>query len=112
MIYHNEKCIISTVERANTLFKRTLGLMFRGHIESDHSLLFSFERLTACGVHMLFVPFDIDIIFLDCDSVVVDTVTLPAWAGRYKVDCCSFIECKKGTVERNQVRIGDLITIR
>lgn len=111
MIYHNEKRIISNVERADTLFKRSLGLMFRRQIKNDYALLFSFERKTVCDVHMLFVPFDIDIIFLDCSGAVVDLCTLKAWTGVYKVECCSFIECKKGTISIFDIRIGDKLSI-
>lgn len=110
MICYNGKCIISNVERADTTFKRALGLMLRTHIEDDYGLLFSFVEQTACDVHMLFVPFDIDIIFLDCNNVVLDLYTLNAWTGRYKVDCCSFIECKKGTIENNCIEIGGLVS--
>ena len=110
MLYHNGKCIIQNVERADTLFKQTLGLMFRSHIKDDYGLLFSFERQTVCDVHMLFVAFDIDIIFLDCNGVVVDLCTLKAWTGRYKVDCCCFIECKKGTIDQNGIKIGGVVS--
>ena len=109
MLYNNGKCIISNIERADTLFKHTLGLMFRRRIKCDYGLLFSFERQTTCDIHMLFVPFDIDILFLDCNGLVVDLCTLKAWTGRYKVGCCSFIECKKGTIGKNCIVIGDVI---
>ena len=110
MICYNGKCIISNVERADTTFKRAFGLMLRTHIKSDYGLLFSFVGQTTCDVHMLFVPFDIDIIFLDCNNAVIDSCTLKAWTGRYKVDCCSFIECEKDTIEKNCIKIGGLVS--
>ena len=110
MICYNGKCIISNVERADTTFKRALGLMLRTHIKYNYGLLFSFERQTTCNVHMLFVPFDIDIIFLDCNNKVIDLCTLKSWTGRYKVDCCSFIECKKGTIYQNGIKIGGFVS--
>ena len=110
MVCYNGKRIISNLERADNTFKRTLGLMLRTHIKDDYGLLFSFVEQTTCDIHMLFVPFDIDIIFLDYNCKVIDLRTLKAWTGRYKVNCCSFIECKKGTIEKNGIKIGGLVS--
>lgn len=111
MITKNGMCVISHIEYAESLFSRTLGLMFRAHIKDDYGLLFSFERQTICDVHMLFVPFDIDIIFLDYNNTVVDLCTLIAWTGRYKTNCFNFVECKKGTIIKNGIIVGDNIKI-
>jgi uncharacterized membrane protein (UPF0127 family) len=112
MIRRNGKCIIPNVEYANTLFKRTLGLMFRRRIKNDYALFFSLEREAVCDVHMLFVPFDIDIVFLDIFCNVVKIDTLKSWAGRSKCFCSSFIECKNGTVDAHELKIGDNLSLK
>jgi len=112
VLYHNGKCIISNVERADTLFKRTFGLMFRWCIKNNYGLLFSLERQIECDVHMLFVLFDIDILFLDSSNTIVKTETLKSWTGHSKCFCKTIIECKSGTIDRFNLCIGDKLIIK
>lgn len=69
------------VEVADTLPARMRGLMFRRSIPEDYALVFDFGREKRDGVHMLFVPFDTTVLFLDSDKRVRKAVELSAWTG-------------------------------
>lgn len=49
-------------ERADTLFSRARGLMFR---QKPLAILFTFDFAAAHSIHSLFVPFEFDAVYLD-----------------------------------------------
>lgn len=94
-------------EYADTLFKQTIGLMFRFRITKP--LIFNFNSPQLCDVHMLFVPFSIDVVFLDEDDIIVWMNYLKAWTGRIKTPCkvSKMIEFPKNTISKNNLQFGD-----
>lgn len=66
------------VELANTFLKRLRGLMFRSRLESGRGLL-----LAPCdGVHMFFMRFAIDVVYLDKNFCIKKIVhNLRPWLG-------------------------------
>ena len=66
------------IETADTFFKRFLGLMGRKKLPPSTGLL-----ITPCNsVHMMFMRFSIDVIYLDKDMKVLKIVKhLPTWVG-------------------------------
>ena len=64
--------LCETYEHADSAWKRTLGLMFRGSLPADSGMLFSFPGNSSPGIWMLGMRFPIDILFLDHDKEVVN----------------------------------------
>ena len=66
------------VEIADSFLKRLRGLMFRQRLDERHGLL-----LAPCNsVHMLFMRFAIDVIYLDENFCIKKIVSnLPPWIG-------------------------------
>ena len=68
------KIIIKNHKVADTIFSRGLGLMFSKKVNFNYGLIFDLERETRIGasIHMCFVFFPINIVFLDSKRRVVD----------------------------------------
>jgi uncharacterized membrane protein (UPF0127 family) len=108
----NEKVISREEEIAGTLWKRMRGLMFRKRI--DKPLIFILPRKTRfeASIHMFFVFFPIDLVYLDENWKVVDlrekiapftlNVT-PIAPAKY------FIELGAGSIKKFKIRIGNRI---
>ena len=78
---------------ADTFFKRFKGLM--GKKDFDHVLIFS--NLTDSSIHTMFMRFEIDVYFVDENSMVLDKVTLKPWKFyRPKKQAKYIIETKRG----------------
>ena len=111
----NEYVISKEEETADSLLKRMRGLMFRRRISKP--LLFILPKPTRrqASIHMFFVFFPIDLVYLDENWRVVDiyvgvrpfTVNItPKKEAKY------ILEMEKGTVARSDIRLGDLIVQR
>ncbi|GGO01660.1 DUF192 domain-containing protein [Haloarcula pellucida] len=68
------------VERAESLFAQARGLMFRRSIPDDYALVFPFDDAETRSIHMLFVPFPLDVLWL-ADDEVQAVKTVPPWYG-------------------------------
>ncbi len=111
MIKNKTKKTILTKKRVicNTFLSKITGLMFKRKLR-DKSLVFIFESEQPVSVHMFFVFFPIDIIFLNKTKKVVFmkekfmpfTMLLPV-KSRY------ILECPAGTLRRSKTKIGDLL---
>ena len=68
------KTVMQKVRIADDHWKRMKGLMFEKFENFDYALVFELERETIAGaaIHMLFVFFPIDIIYLNSEKKVVD----------------------------------------
>jgi uncharacterized membrane protein (UPF0127 family) len=75
-----EQVIAEQTELADNLISRGLGLMFRRDIEDESALVFRFKQVRRRRLHMLFVPFDIDAVWV-LDGVVTAVRRLQAWWG-------------------------------
>jgi uncharacterized membrane protein (UPF0127 family) len=100
--------VAADVELANTYIKRVVGLMFRKSL--DGALVFDMGRETYDGIHMLFVRFPIDVLFLDAEKKIVDAkARVRPWVGtafprswfRYAV------ELPAGSVEKFSLDVGE-----
>lgn len=107
-IYHNNKCIANNAIQAGTPLKRAMGLMFK---RKPIPLIFNLPETTIQDVHMLFVFFNIDVLFLDSDNIVTKKPTLKSWAGRMKGSAKTIIELPEGTIKEHQIEVGDVINI-
>ena len=112
ILKHNGILIASKVELAEDFPSKILGLMFRRNIPEDYALLFIFKEPRVVGVHMLFMRFSIDVIFLDNHKRIIATSTLRPWFGYKQIkNVRYFIEMNRNTVEKYGLKIGDTITV-
>ena len=89
---------ILTIEVADTFFKRFFGLMGREKINQSQGLL-----LSPCNsVHMFFMRFSIDVIYIDESYVIKKIVTnLKPWIDIFICfNAFAAIEMATGEVER------------
>ncbi len=87
--------IASTVEVATSFFEKMRGLMFRRSIPDDYALAFRFGEAGARDIHMLFVRFPIDVIWV-VDDVVTRVDTLQPWLGFGIADADLVLELPAG----------------
>ncbi|MFW5929181.1 MAG: DUF192 domain-containing protein [Halobacteriota archaeon] len=97
--------LASDVDVADGLLSRMRGMMFRRPPAEGYALVFEFERERRLGVHMLFVVFPLDVVFLDSDDVVVSVRRLPAWRGFASERACRAVELPAGGAD--DVEPGD-----
>jgi uncharacterized membrane protein (UPF0127 family) len=98
------------VKYANNFFSRALGLMFHKDIPMDFALIFKLRKPMTVGVHMLFVFFSIDVIFLDEKKKVIGTCTLKPWLGHKQMKGVKYlIEMHQGKVEAYDIKNGDIL---
>jgi uncharacterized membrane protein (UPF0127 family) len=66
--------IIEKTKLADTFFKRATGLMFYPKKKFNFALIFDLERTTLVGasIHMFFVFFPINLIFLDENKKILE----------------------------------------
>jgi len=91
-----------------TFASKIIGLMFARKIQ-DEALVFVFDKDQGDAIHMLFVFFSIDLLFLDKNKKVIEikenfkpfTVYVPKKEYRY------FVELAAGTKKKTKTGIGD-----
>ena len=93
----------------NTIWQHAKGLMFTMSMEKP--LLFVFERERKWGLHMLFVFYTIDVLFLDKRKKVVDLKEgfRPFAFYTPKKPCLYIIELPKGIIRKSRTSVGDRI---
>ncbi|MGI6589553.1 MAG: DUF192 domain-containing protein [Candidatus Iainarchaeum sp.] len=100
MLKVDNKIIMKKVLFAKTTLERTKGLMFENEKKFDYALVFEFptESKIRSSLHMLFVFFPIDVLFLNKNKIVVDKVTLTPFTPNYTPKKASkyVIEMPKG----------------
>lgn len=69
-----KKNIIASHRVADNMFSRAKGLMFSREKDFDYGLIFDLERETniGAGIHMFFVFFPINVLFLDANKEIID----------------------------------------
>jgi uncharacterized membrane protein (UPF0127 family) len=103
-----ERTLASDVEVADGIVAQGLGLMFRRSIPDDYALVFPFSEASQRGLHMVFVPFDIDAVWL-VDGTVEATAELSAWTGYGRDRADTVIELPDGAAAG--VSAGDTVRI-
>lgn len=100
VLKYNGVEIAKNIEFGRTTFKHALGLMFRKSIPYDYSMIFILKKPSKVNIHMLFVFFPIDVIFLNEEKKIMGLSRLKPWVG-YKAmeDIKYIIEMKAGTIE-------------
>jgi len=102
------RTLADCADRAEGLLSQGIGLMFRRSIPDGYALVFPFSGVSTRGLHMLFVPFDIDAIWL-VDGEVRARKRLPAWTGRGRAEADTVIELPAGAADG--VSEGDTVRV-
>lgn len=103
-----DRTLASDVEIADGIVSQGLGLMFRRSLPEDNALVFPFDGVSKRRLHMAFVPFDIDAIWL-LEGEVQATKRLSAWTGHGRAAADTVIELPAGTA--SEVSTGDVIRV-
>lgn len=107
LLKYNGVVIANNVEFAKTMIAQVLGLMFRKSIEQDFAKVFVLKKPTHVNIHMIFVFFPIDVMFLDENKKVSGCTRLAPWIGYKSMKNIKYvIEMKAGTIERYNLTSG------
>lgn len=107
------KLLASEVELVDTFWRRFRGLMLRRRFPRGKALLFKFTKPGRHSVHMWFVRFPIDLVYLDLNFRVVELrVRLKPWRFyRPKATANYLIELPTGTISLSHLKIGHKISL-
>lgn len=102
------------LENAGGLAGQSRGLLGRTRLDQDAGLLFDNGRFTPfMWMHMFFMKFPIDIVFLDRDGIVlkIDRNLRPWRVSSLVLRARRALELASGAAERSATAIGDRITL-
>lgn len=74
------------VKYCDSFFCRLRGLTFRNRLDPDDGLLLvqgKRDSRVDSSIHMLFVPFDLNVVWIDTNMTVVDKVVAKPWRPAY-----------------------------
>lgn len=101
--------IINKIEWCDTFWTRLRGLMFRPALDADTALLFveKEENIVNTTIHMFFMRFDIAVVWLDAQKIVVDKTLARAWRPYYapRKPAKYFLEAVPALLDK--VSVGD-----
>lgn len=103
-----DRTLASDVEVADGIVSKGIGLMFRRSIPDEYALVFPFSGVSTRGLHMVFVPFDIDVIWL-VDDEVERVTRLSAWTGHGRARADTVVELPADAADG--VEPGDSVRI-
>ena len=103
-----ERTLATDVKVADGLVSQGLGLMFRRSIPDDYALVFPFSAASKRSLHMVFVPFDIDALWL-VDGRVRAIKRLSAWTGYGRAEADTIVELPAEAAEG--VAVGDTVSV-
>ena len=95
---------------AKSFFSRLIGLMGRSHLDHEEALV-----IPGCqAIHMFFMKFAIDAVFVDKKGYVVGIIKSlrPFALSPIFFKANSVIELPAGTIEKSCTEIGDQIEIQ
>lgn len=100
--------LATEVETAESFFSKAFGLMFRWSIPDEYALVFQFDGAASRDVHMVFVPFALDVLWLRNEEVQ-QTEQLSPWTGLAKAEADQLIELPAG--KGDDVAVGDKVRV-
>ncbi|ELZ43841.1 hypothetical protein C463_09254 [Halorubrum californiense DSM 19288] len=99
-----ETVLASDVDVARSTLEQARGLMFRRSIPDDYALVFPFDEPETQWLHMLFVPFAIDAVWL-ADGEVTAKKRLAPFIGLGRGRADTVVELPAGAAE--SASVGD-----
>jgi uncharacterized membrane protein (UPF0127 family) len=107
ILKYNGVVIAKNIEFARTMLAQSLGLMFRKSMPHSYSMIFILKKPSHVNVHMLFVFFRIDVIFLNEEKKVMGFSLLKPWVGYKAMEDIKYIlEMKAGTIDMFNLNVG------
>lgn len=101
--------IAEHAKECKTILSQGIGLMFQTNITP---LLFILKRPQRITIHTFFMLKTIDIIYLDENKKVLETITLKPWRWNKPREKVKYIiEVPEGTIKRTKTRNGDIIKL-
>ena len=105
--------IAKTAKSCNNELSKATGLMFSKR-NSDLGLIFPFKKDISISIHMLFVFYPIDLIYLDKDKKIIEIKeNIKPWQfykpknkARYLIEV---VACR---VKESKTKVGDTITYK
>ncbi|WP_440764366.1 DUF192 domain-containing protein [Natronorubrum sp. DTA7] len=104
----HEDVLATDVDLAQSILSQTRGLMFRRSFPDNSALVFLFDTAKIRDVHMLFVFFPIDAVWV-VDDVVQRVERLRPWRSFAREECDLLIELPAGTAD--DVEAGDRLVL-
>ena len=105
------KALADELEMPRTMFGRGVGLMFRKKLDPGRGMWIN----PCSGIHMMFMNFPIDAVFLDRSERVKKVYRkLPAWYGVvwWEIGARSVLELPSGSTSEIDLQRGDQIIIQ
>lgn len=102
--------LAETAEMADTVVSRLKGLIGRRDIPSGHAMV-----ITHCrSIHMFFMRFAIDVIFVDRKNTVVGLVEniQPFQVSPYFLRSAYVVELPPGAIRQSQTVKGDVLDLQ
>ncbi|MFC4542365.1 DUF192 domain-containing protein [Halosolutus amylolyticus] len=103
-----EAVLATTIDVADSLWSQTRGLMFRRSLPDEYALVFEFGTARTRDVHMLFVPFPIDAVWI-VDDEVRRVERLRPWRGFAREAADRIVELPAGAAAN--VETGDRLRL-
>ncbi|WP_408958513.1 DUF192 domain-containing protein [Natrinema sp. 74] len=100
--------LATNVDLADSLVSQTRGLMFRRSIPDDYALVFRFGPAKVRDLHMLFVFFPIDAVWV-VDDIVRRVERLRPWRSFARARADLIVELPAGAAA--EVEPGDRLTL-
>ena len=104
----DERVLASDVDVAGSVVSRARGLTFRRSIPDGYGLVFPFDGVGTRTLHMLFVPFAIDAVWL-VDDEVTRRKRLAPFIGIGRGTADTVIELPAGAADG--VAVGDAVVL-
>ncbi|WP_336021756.1 DUF192 domain-containing protein [Halobellus salinisoli] len=102
------RTLAGDVDVADTFLTQARGLMFRRSIPEDYAMAFTFEEAKERNLHMVFVPFDLDALWI-VEGEVRAKKRLRAWRGFGAAVADAIVELPAGVADG--VEVGDAVRI-
>ena len=105
----NNKILAEDAKLCNDVFSKSVGLMLSA--DKNKSLAFKFSKERIISLHMLFVFYPIDVLFLDSNKIAVDKKEnfIPFTFYKSKKKAMYAIELPNGIIKKTKTGIGDKI---
>ena len=100
--------LASDVDVARSTLQQARGLMFRRSVPEGYALVFPFEEVDTQWLHMLFVPFAIDALWL-VDGEVTERTRLAPFVGLGRGRADTVVELPAGAADG--VAVGDEVRL-
>ena len=113
-----DKILVKSIEVADSIGKKTKGLMFRENLDPETGFLMVFRYEGKHSIWMPFMRFGIDIVYIDKEKRIVDIKHSVRPIGKnpktwkvYKPSkpCRYVLEVSSGLMKKSGTKIGDVL---